>query len=513
MADDQIRIRVSAEDSEVLKLTARMNELDAELRDLNESYQRGSATAKQYREESERIERALSLHNTALQRATTVVVNTNQAQKHSGDVTRLNALGFLYLSQAIEDAQYGLSSIVNNIPGVVMMMGGGAGLAGAVSIAAVGVNQLARNWDGLMAALGNPKVETAAERMERLAKATKLTAAEAKELAAHRERQAAAEAVGKIASETEREEARQVAVAIGRVGGPAFHRRLTDALIRSARIPELEAAAGGATAFSKAQRERLAAEAAVLMQRAAGQGGTLAQQQAAQDLLKELGIFDPFAGDPNIGEEARAREAAEISKKQRIAHERLVNTLNEQGEENERLTMLAREEERVRRKELSKQISREMQDRRHGLSERADAAMGELVSASGVANYMAQAANEMLMTPWGGQRGAMTRVEKRRAMLGYMRKGMSRKDALARVNEDEKAAIQTAGYEALAQVQSGVEQMARAAGMSPEDARRFASVASSQVLGATPDEATVRNTEATERLTQQLQRGIPIILQ
>lgn len=54
-----------------------------------------------------------------------------------------SALGFLELSRAIEDAQYGFRGVVNNIPQIVMLFGGGAGLAGAISIASVALNQLA----------------------------------------------------------------------------------------------------------------------------------------------------------------------------------------------------------------------------------------------------------------------------------------------------------------------------------------------------------------------------------
>ena len=35
----------------------------------------------------------------------------------------------------MDDVQYGIKGILNNIPGLVMGFGGGAGLAGAVSIA------------------------------------------------------------------------------------------------------------------------------------------------------------------------------------------------------------------------------------------------------------------------------------------------------------------------------------------------------------------------------------------
>jgi myosin heavy subunit len=52
------------------------------------------------------------------------------------------ALGFLALSQAVEDAQYGLRGVLNNIPMMVMGFGGGPGLAGAISLAAVALSML-----------------------------------------------------------------------------------------------------------------------------------------------------------------------------------------------------------------------------------------------------------------------------------------------------------------------------------------------------------------------------------
>ncbi len=48
----------------------------------------------------------------------------------------------LILGQAVDDAQYGLRGVVNNMPQVVQAFGGGLGLAGAVGIAAVAVSQL-----------------------------------------------------------------------------------------------------------------------------------------------------------------------------------------------------------------------------------------------------------------------------------------------------------------------------------------------------------------------------------
>lgn len=54
-----------------------------------------------------------------------------------------NSAQALYLfSQGLEDASYGLRGVLNNIPGLVIAMGGTAGLAGAISIGAVALSQI-----------------------------------------------------------------------------------------------------------------------------------------------------------------------------------------------------------------------------------------------------------------------------------------------------------------------------------------------------------------------------------
>jgi hypothetical protein len=49
-------------------------------------------------------------------------------------------------SRALEDLQYGINGVVNNIPSLVMALGGTAGAAGAASLAAVAVNQIVKNF-------------------------------------------------------------------------------------------------------------------------------------------------------------------------------------------------------------------------------------------------------------------------------------------------------------------------------------------------------------------------------
>ncbi len=89
----------------------------------------------------------------------------------------------LELSRGLEDLQYGVGGALNNIPQLALAMGGGAGLAGAISLAAVAGAQLYKHWDEIGELFGQHHTETEAEAMERLAKATALTADEAERLA------------------------------------------------------------------------------------------------------------------------------------------------------------------------------------------------------------------------------------------------------------------------------------------------------------------------------------------
>jgi hypothetical protein len=70
-----------------------------------------------------------------------------KAAKELEKQTTRNAMGFMALSNGLQDVQYGLGGIVNNIPQIVTGMGMGMGMAGAVQIAAVGVQFLLKNVD------------------------------------------------------------------------------------------------------------------------------------------------------------------------------------------------------------------------------------------------------------------------------------------------------------------------------------------------------------------------------
>jgi hypothetical protein len=72
--------------------------------------------------------------------ADTVTAGMTRMQKSTGNA----ANSLLLFSQGFEDAQYGMRGVLNNIPGLVMSLGMGAGVAGALSIAAVGVSMLGK---------------------------------------------------------------------------------------------------------------------------------------------------------------------------------------------------------------------------------------------------------------------------------------------------------------------------------------------------------------------------------
>jgi hypothetical protein len=55
-------------------------------------------------------------------------------------------------SRAMEDLQYGIGGVLNNIPGLITMLGGPAGLAAAISLAAVAATQLVKHWDEITTA-------------------------------------------------------------------------------------------------------------------------------------------------------------------------------------------------------------------------------------------------------------------------------------------------------------------------------------------------------------------------
>jgi hypothetical protein len=66
---------------------------------------------------------------------------------HAAASTRNSSQALYVFSQGFEDLQYGMRGVLNNIPQLIFAMGGGAGLAGVISLAAVGGNALYRMFE------------------------------------------------------------------------------------------------------------------------------------------------------------------------------------------------------------------------------------------------------------------------------------------------------------------------------------------------------------------------------
>lgn len=122
------------------------------------------------------VEVAAASQTTAATKATTALERQSRAAKDAGAATGNLGRGFLELSRGIEDAQYGLGGVLNNIPNAISMFGGPAGLAAVVSLTAVGAYQLRHEFTALNEHLNDrpwinlgDSISTVKKRLEELA--------------------------------------------------------------------------------------------------------------------------------------------------------------------------------------------------------------------------------------------------------------------------------------------------------------------------------------------------------
>lgn len=138
---------------------AALNELVSEL----EKYQAALKKATQQENHPDRLkalkniqelERRISALTRAQEReaqaAEKVARSSNQLDRNSQQATRSvknMGQGLLQVAYFMDDVQYGIKGILNNIPGLVIGFGGGAGLAGAMSLAVLAGAKL-YDWMG-----------------------------------------------------------------------------------------------------------------------------------------------------------------------------------------------------------------------------------------------------------------------------------------------------------------------------------------------------------------------------
>jgi plasmid stability protein len=142
----------------------------------------------------------------------------------------------IQFTYALDDAQQfgvsfvaGMRSISNNLPALIALLGGPAGLALGVTAAGIAVSQLAQHWDQLKAAFIGGETRSQAQQMDELAKATSRTADEEERLLKFRKQRAAIEEQRSARSEEEQAAGKAVGQAVAEA--PGGQKALVEALV------------------------------------------------------------------------------------------------------------------------------------------------------------------------------------------------------------------------------------------------------------------------------------------
>ena len=144
-----------------------VKQLEAELRSLKAGYGAALDSTTRFASESGRL-------TDDLNRLRTAIGSVEAAKQKAGNTSRQFGRGLTQLSYIADDVQYGMSAIVNNIGPLVAGLGLGAGIAGALQIAAVAGNQLYKNWDEIRASFGDTSgIEMAKRSVEGMTESVK----------------------------------------------------------------------------------------------------------------------------------------------------------------------------------------------------------------------------------------------------------------------------------------------------------------------------------------------------
>lgn len=141
--------------SAVRNIDAQIVKYERDMHALSLAIASGGKNVQAYKEELRRLERGMdAIHGASGKTATTIRAVSSVASGASTG-TRNVGMAALEASRAFEDLQYGIFGVINNIPGMVMALGGSAGLTAAISAAAVGVYQLIKAFSDVEPAVDN----------------------------------------------------------------------------------------------------------------------------------------------------------------------------------------------------------------------------------------------------------------------------------------------------------------------------------------------------------------------
>lgn len=163
LGSGEISIVVKIHNQErIAQLTSYIDRQSERIRVLNASYQAGTMSQEQFI-------RACAPMAINIKRVTDEIEKLQQQMRSGagmGGGGGMSGMGFMMMSQMIDDMQYGFRSIVNNVPmvGAAIAQSFGMGTAeamkfgGAMGIAAVAINTWIKNWEDAKAVFGDTEV-------------------------------------------------------------------------------------------------------------------------------------------------------------------------------------------------------------------------------------------------------------------------------------------------------------------------------------------------------------------
>ena len=134
----EITFTLGAEGQSVAPEVARVMKVYESLYDRVETMQQQFAQRTQRRKASDLPDAPLTPeYLKSLERGASLKQELARQSYAAGRGGMAGSMGFLAFSQAVEDAQYGIRGVLNNIPQMVLGLGGGMGLVGAISLVSV----------------------------------------------------------------------------------------------------------------------------------------------------------------------------------------------------------------------------------------------------------------------------------------------------------------------------------------------------------------------------------------
>jgi hypothetical protein len=252
------------------------------------------------------------------QQDTVTTTGAVAAKKELGKSSSNSAMGILALSNAFQDAQYGMAGMINNIPGIVAGMGLGMGVAGAAQAAAVGIQILSKSFNSAedpikKAALelrnANAEINFTAESMDRSVEATKKATAAQKDLADELARVAAEhKAVADEADRSFRAQQRLADIELRRVDALADLKMAeieAQEAMGAISAREADAAKGGVRSESLARRAAVEAQTLKAEEDALQKKKAAAEKEAAQQNRILSGRLNNYVAQNMLNDDER----------------------------------------------------------------------------------------------------------------------------------------------------------------------------------------------------------------